>query len=116
MCWKCTPSGQYNSFLSKELKKKTLYARFTYPEDGSVMLEMGVERQGSKKVTQTSIKKDATNLLRTLLDHTKGLPPLPDNCHITVDLTYYDELVPADYQPEGFKESAIFQLPNGKRG
>ena len=95
------------------MKKKTLIARFTYPEDGSVMLEMGVERQGGKKVTQASIKKDTVSLLQTLLDHTKGLPPLPHNCHITVHLTYYDEMVPVDYQPEGFKESAIFQLPNG---
>ena len=88
--------------------------RFTYPEDGSVLLEMGVERAGSRKVTQANIKKDTVNLLQTLLDHTQGLPPLPSNCSMTVDLTYYDELVPIDYQPEGFKESAIFQVPSGE--
>ena len=76
---------------------------------------MGVEREGSGKVrNQENLKQDTASLLRTLLDHTKGLPPLPDNCFITVDLTYYDEMVPIDYQPEGFKESTIFQVPSGE--
>ena len=73
-----------------------------------------MERTGSKKVTQANIKKNTVNLLQTLLDHTQDLPPLPDNCFINVDLTYYDELVPIDYQPEGFKESALFQVPSGE--
>merc|ERR1719500_467294 len=87
--------------------------RFTYSEDGNVLLEMGVERGGSRAVTQADIKKGTVSLLQTLLDHTQGLPPLPDNCFLTVDLTYYDEKVPVDYQPEGFKESAILQVPSG---
>jgi len=87
--------------------------RITYPEDGNVLLEVGVERDGSREVRQANIKKDTVSLLQSLLDHTQGLPPLPDNCFITVDLTYYDEKVPVDYQPEGFKESAIFQMPSG---
>ena len=88
--------------------------RFTYPEDGSVLLEMGVEREGGNKATQANIKKDTMSLLQTLLDYTQGLPPLPDNCFMTVDITYFDELVPVDYQPEGFQESAIFQVPSGE--
>ena len=76
---------------------------------------MGVERKvGSKKVTQANIKKDTVNLLQTLLDYTQDLPPLPGNCSITVDLAYYDEMVPVDYQPEGFKESEILQVPSGE--
>ena len=98
-------------FLTSE---KYFHFRFTYPEDGSVLLEMGVERKGGKKVTQANIEKDTVNLLQTLLDHTQDLPPLPDNCFINVDLTYYDELVPIDYQPEGFKESALLQVPSGE--
>ena len=73
-----------------------------------------MEGEGSRKVRQANIKKDTVSLLQTLLDHTQGLPPLPDHCFITVDLTYYDEMVPVDYQPEGFKESAIFQVPGGE--
>ena len=88
--------------------------RFTYSEDGNVLLEMGVERGRSREVRQADIKKDTMSLLQTLLDHTQGLPPLPDNCFLTVDLTYYDEKVPVDYQPEGFKESAILQVPSGE--
>ena len=101
--------------LISDLPMNYCYDRFTYPEDGSVLLDMGVEREGSGKVrNQENLKQDTASLLRTLLDHTKGLPPLPDNCFITVDLTYYDEMVPIDYQPEGFKESAIFQVPSGE--
>ena len=74
---------------------------------------MGVERQGGGQVSQAKIKEDTTSLLQALLDHTEGLPPLQDNCVITIDLSYYDE-VPIDYQPEGFKDSEILQVPNGK--
>ena len=73
-----------------------------------------MERDGSREVRQPNIEKDTVSLLQSLLDHTQGLPPLPDNCFITVHLTYYDEKVPVDYQPEGFKESAIFQMPSGE--
>merc|ERR1719370_1485126 len=88
--------------------------RFTYPDDGSILLEMGVERQGGRQVSQARIKEDTTSLLQALLDHTEGLPPLQDNCVITIDLSYYDK-VPVDYQPKGFKDSEILQVPNGSK-
>ena len=74
---------------------------------------MGVEKQGEEQVSQAKIKEDTTSLLQALLDHTDGLPPLQDNCVITIDLSYYDE-VPIDYQPKGFKDSEILQVPKGK--
>ena len=74
---------------------------------------MGVDRQGGGQVSQARIKEDTTSLLHALLDHTEGLPPLQDNCVITIDLSYYDE-VPKDYQLKGFKDSGILQVPNGK--
>ena len=75
---------------------------------------MGVERQGGGQVSQARIREDTTSLLQALLDYTEGLPPLQDNCVITIDLSYYDE-VPIDYQPKGFKDSEILQVPNGKK-
>ena len=75
---------------------------------------MGVDRQGGGQVSQARIKEDTTSLLQALLDYTEGLPPLQDNCVITIDLSYYDE-VPIDYQPKGFKDSEILQVPNGKK-
>ena len=74
---------------------------------------MGVEKQGEEQVSQAKIKEDTTSLLQALLDHTEGMPPLQDNCVITIDLSYYDK-VPVDYQPKGFKDSEILQVPNGK--
>ena len=74
---------------------------------------MGVEKQGEEQVSQAKIKEDTTSLLQALLDQTEGMPPLQDNCVITIDLSYYDK-VPIDYQPKGFKDSDILQVPNGK--
>ena len=74
---------------------------------------MEVERQGGGQVSQARIKEDTTSVLQALLDHTEGLPPLQDNCVITIDLSYYDK-VPIDYQPKGFKDSTSLQVPYGK--
>jgi hypothetical protein len=43
-----------------------------------------------------------TKILRTLCVMLQTLKPLPDKKHASMQVTYYDELTPSDYEPPGF--------------
>ena len=61
-------------------------------------------------------KRSASDLLRTTLELTEGLDPLPNTVYIRFRMDYYDENTPEDYEPPGFERpSKDLVLPEGTR-
>ena len=62
------------------------------------------------------VKRSASDLLRTTLELTDGLDPLPNTVYIRFRMDYYDENTPQDYEPQGFeRHSKDLVLPEGTR-
>eukprot|EP00092_Neocalanus_flemingeri_P023346 GFUD01025312.1.p1 GENE.GFUD01025312.1~~GFUD01025312.1.p1 ORF type:complete len:538 (-),score=191.36 GFUD01025312.1:59-1672(-) len=77
--------------------------KFTYP-GGQVACQM---LQGeNKKEVQTmhpdDVYKSTQNLLRSIIELTQSLRPLPSSAHLSMKLTYYEDVTPEDYEPAGF--------------
>lgn len=56
-----------------------------------------------------TFKQQIVKMIRTLCIMMQTLGPLPTKKYVSMHLTYYDELTPADYEPPGFT-STIFEL------
>ncbi|XP_075877052.1 zebrafish testis-expressed 38 isoform X2 [Nelusetta ayraudi] len=54
-------------------------------------------------VTMEDTKRATVLLIRKLFLLIQNLDALPSNVHLTMNLYYYDDITPADYQPPGFK-------------
>lgn len=75
--------------------------KFSY-DDNVVHCKM-VERIGGKEaLSQEYIQQTTEELLRTVLLMTQGLEPLPESAHLSMRLTYHEEVTPPDYEPPSF--------------
>eukprot|EP00092_Neocalanus_flemingeri_P033138 GFUD01036035.1.p1 GENE.GFUD01036035.1~~GFUD01036035.1.p1 ORF type:complete len:466 (-),score=140.92 GFUD01036035.1:55-1452(-) len=77
--------------------------KFTYP-GGQVACQM---LQGeNKKEVQTmhpdDVYKSTQNLLRSIIELTQSLRPPPSSAHLSMKVTYYEDVTPEDYEPAGF--------------
>ena len=66
-------------------------------------------------MAQDDIYQSTQNLLRTVVILTQGLGPLPASAYLSIKLTYYDEVTPADYEPTGYCATELIapRLPSG---
>jgi meiosis-specific protein HOP1 len=90
--------------------------RFSYPS-GLATCEVGLQGGDGRNIALENVKKSTQSLLRTVLELTQGLAPLPASAHVSMKLTYYDQVTPTDYEPVGFvpTELVIPRLPAGAR-
>lgn len=67
-------------------------------------VSLSVMKQGEQSTisTTTSFQKELVTLLRNLCILTQTLGPLPERRYLTMQITYYDELTPTNYEPPGF--------------
>lgn len=68
---------------------------------------------GESKTVAASLnvtfKQQIVRILRSLCVMIQTLGPLPEKKYVSLQLTYYDELTPHDYEPPGFS-STVFDL------
>merc|ERR1719414_380227 len=86
---------------------------FSYP-GGLATCEIAVQQGGDgTNISLESVKKSTQSLLRRILVVTQGLSPIPSSGHVSMKLTYYDDVTPVDYEPAGFvpTEMVIPSLP-----
>ena len=86
---------------------------FSYP-GGLATCEIAVQQGGDgTNISLESVKKSTQSLLRRILVVTQGLSPIPPSGHVSMKLTYYDDVTPVDYEPAGFvpTEMVIPSLP-----
>ena len=90
--------------------------KFSYP-GGKVSCQMAQGLEGNEvgAIKEGNILKSTQNLLRSIIDITQGLGPLPSSAFLSMKLLYYDENTPEEYEPSGFKpaENKDVQLSPG---
>jgi len=89
--------------------------KLSYPSNG---ITCELELQGKEKnrsITMENIKESTQILLKRLLEMTQDLAPIPEQCCLSVRLTYYDEVTPSDYHPKGFI-STEYEMPQPRNG
>merc|ERR1719430_207848 len=90
--------------------------KFSYP-GGKVSCQMmqGLEGNAVGTMKEGDLLKSTQNLLRSIIDLTQGLKPLPSSAFLSMKLMYYDEVTPENYEPTGFQpaENNDVQLPPG---
>ncbi|CBK23857.2 uncharacterized protein [Blastocystis hominis] len=85
---------------------------FTYPDTQHIQLE--VKQNNERSVVSTDgVKNQAVILLRTLITLCSTLSPLPRERWITLQLYYYDDITPPDYQPAYFEDTADSSIRPG---
>jgi hypothetical protein len=77
------------------------YAGQGVPDVG---MRLTLKKDGSEKLLTSSsnFQKEIVSVLRSLCVLTQTLGPLPSKRYLTMQITYYDELTPRDYEPPGF--------------
>merc|ERR1719233_241495 len=90
--------------------------KFSYP-DGQATCQLLQGKNEVKSISDNEVYKSAQNLLRSLVILTQGMSPIEES-HMTMKLTYYDEVTPVDYEPCGFLPTPLVQpqLPAGIEG
>jgi meiosis-specific protein HOP1 len=88
--------------------------RFSYPS-GLATFEVGLQGGDGRNITLETTQKSTQSLLRRVLVLTQGLTPLPASAHVSMKLTYFDEVTPTDYEPTGFVPTKLVmpRLPVG---
>lgn len=98
---------------------ETYAFHFGYGSDGSVSMDMDTQdgaAQDPPCPPKSSLNRDrlfrkTVQSLKLLLKQTQELSPLPDQAFMTVQLLYFDDRTPKDYQPPGFEASnLLFKL------
>ena len=85
--------------------------KVSYPE-GLPALDV----DGLAQVRLGQVKRSTEDLLKTTLELTQGLDPLPSTAYLSFRMEYYDEDTPADYEPPGFERNPErLVLPEGTR-
>ena len=82
---------------------------FSY-KNGEASFEVGRRGEQARALpspTMESVKKSTQSLLRTVVVLTGGLDLLPDTAKLAMKFTYYDEVMPEDYEPAGFQSTAL---------
>ena len=84
---------------------------FAYSEDGEARFQMSSRKDQDKDqpVDMDNVQDMTRTLLRNVLSCTNSLPPLPKSAFMAIKLTYYDEVTPEDYEPEGFTASNLVE-------
>ena len=97
-------------------KPEVIHEKFTFTfsyDEGVITMCLGEgSSKGKKKeVKMEELKGEIQDLLRKLLVVTQGLDKLPDEAYLAIKLTYYDEVTPKDYEPEGFRPDLTKEVP-----
>ncbi|KAK8824386.1 hypothetical protein WA577_006783 [Blastocystis sp. JDR] len=85
---------------------------FTYPDTTNITLEV-TQNNDKSVVTTDGVKNQAVILLRTLITLCSTLNPLPNERWVTMQLYYYDDVTPPDYQPKYFEDTATASITPG---
>ena len=84
---------------------------FSYNE-GIITMGLGKDStKEKKKVKMEELKGETQALLRQISMVTQGLQNLPEEAYLAIQLTYHDEVTPADYEPEGFRPHHAKEVP-----
>ena len=90
--------------------------RFGYSDGdrAECQLLQGVDKKQVHTITDDDLYKATQMMLRNIIVLVQGLGPLPDSAYMTMKLTYYDEITPLDYEPQGFSPTELIspQLPD----
>ena len=87
--------------------------KFGYNPDGSTVLD-AYNSNGTKIGSTEAIKKPTLKLLRSVIMVTHSLDDLPEDVVISMRLSYYEDAVPEEYEPPGFKEAENDELYYGE--
>ena len=71
----------------------------------------GVANMTNGKVSMKDLKGDTQTLLRQMGLVIQGLEKLPDEAYLALVLTYYEDVTPEDYEPEGFTADHSVESP-----
>ena len=84
---------------------------FSYGKDGQAGFQMSSRKDNEedKPVDMNNVQETTRALLRSIMTCTGGLPPLPKSAFLAIKLTYYDEVTPEDYEPEGFNPTNMVE-------
>ncbi|KAJ5066293.1 horma domain-containing protein [Anaeramoeba ignava] len=83
----------------------------SYPNEKSIELNLenqsknGIIEKKLKFQTKEEIKQAWVSVIRTIVQLSQTLSPIPENRFITMKLLYYDEITPPDYEPKFFQNS-----------
>jgi len=97
-----------------EHKPEEVFEKYTFSfryEDGQAAFQMTKEDQVKKPVEMTNIRETTKILIRNIVATTSTLEPLPKTAFVAIKLSYYDEVTPMDYEPEGFAASTLEEAP-----
>ena len=84
---------------------------FSYNE-GIITMGLGKDSTKEKKeVKMEELKGETQALLRQISVVIQGLEKLPEEAYLAIQLTYYDEVTPVDYEPEGFRPHHAKEVP-----
>ncbi|XP_007954057.2 HORMA domain-containing protein 2-like [Orycteropus afer afer] len=78
--------------------------KFKYTKEGATMDFNSSSTSFESGTNSEDIKKASILLIRKLYILMQHLGPLPNDVILTMNLHYYNEVTPHDYQPPGFKE------------
>ncbi|XP_072456115.1 HORMA domain-containing protein 2 isoform X2 [Notamacropus eugenii] len=78
--------------------------KFRYTEEGPRMNFVSTNTSFESGKTSEEIKRASILLIRKLYLLMQNLGPLPNDITLTMNLYYYNEVTPNEYQPPGFKE------------
>eukprot|EP00698_Gefionella_okellyi_P024243 TRINITY_DN8502_c0_g1_i11.p1 TRINITY_DN8502_c0_g1~~TRINITY_DN8502_c0_g1_i11.p1 ORF type:complete len:371 (-),score=75.08 TRINITY_DN8502_c0_g1_i11:758-1870(-) len=86
---------------------ESYHFRISYPDNENVCMTLSSNLKPALFAAQTKdeIKRSTATMIRTLITLAQTLQPLPDEYFLSMKLLYYDENVPANYQPKYFEES-----------
>lgn len=79
----------------------------SYKDDqvGSLSMHRNGKQVSDESFSEKSLKEASTDCLTKLCDAVEVLDVLPDEVVLNMELAYYDDRTPDDYEPEGFRPS-----------
>lgn len=100
-------SEKHNQITSEIPKAITLECKSDTQK--SQVLSLGSPCNSASK--ESSFEKQASRMVRCLCVMLQTLKPLPQKKYLSMQINYYDELTPKNYEPTGF-QSTIFDISN----
>ncbi|XP_047497942.1 uncharacterized protein LOC125044984 isoform X4 [Penaeus chinensis] len=91
----------------KEYKKaiESYTYKISYSKDKEAFISELVTKIDSIE-KKYDVRRSTQKMLRTVLLLTQSLKPLPSKVFLTMQLHYYDDVTPPEYEPVGFKPAA----------
>ena len=93
-------------YLDKS-KPEEVYEKYTF----DFTYKDGVANMTNGKVSMKDLKGDTQTMLRQMGLVIQGLEKLPDEAYLALVLTYYEDVTPEDYEPEGFTADHSVESP-----